>query len=81
MTLANSHGAGVDILTTRHSFSHAKIKKYMGKTAVSETGENTLFSKGSAVCVRVEIKTLYLSVSSKIARYSRLLYKYEIILS
>lgn len=62
-------------------FHMLKERNTWEKTVVSDTGENTLFSKGSAVCVRVEIKTLYLSVFSKIARYSRLLYKYEIILS
>lgn len=45
------------------------------KTVASGKGEKTLSSKGCAVCVRVEIKTLYLSVSSTIARYSRMLYK------
>lgn len=81
MTLANSHEAGVDILTTSHSFSHEKRKKCMEKTVVSGKGEKTLFSKGHAVCVRVEIKTPYLSVFSTIARCSRMLYGYKIILS
>lgn len=62
-------------------FHMLKERNTWEKPVVSDTGENTPFSKGPAGCVRVEIKTLYLSVSSKIARYSRLLYEYEIILS
>lgn len=64
---------------------HVPEERNEWKAAVSAKEEKTLFSKRIVVCVKVEIKTLYLACPLKLLDtvecYIKLGYRYEVILS